>query len=168
MGIAMLFCVKALYEDKLEEQLENVYSHLDMEVFVPPNGDAVHSLVRVFNRGDYDIGTHEVECQMKEFKATGQDLVVDLPNIGFIEGHGLELKAKGHAENDLCIPPYIWANDLSCADIVMKFDYVLTAQPLVQQSKPYRFVYNKAQGWNEQPISSNTTYCPHGLHPMPQ
>jgi hypothetical protein len=167
MGIVMLLCVELLYQQKLSAQQDDVVSHLTMQVFVPPNGDAVHSLVHVANGGGYDIGHHQFYCQTKQFIATGQDWVVDLPGVAIGVGGGEELKAGGHAETDICIPYFIPANDLLCADMDIKLEYVLKTQPLLKKSTSTRFVYRKIQGWNEQPESA-IQYCPHTNYQAPK
>lgn len=163
-AIVMLFCVRSLYSRKLEEQLANVYQHIDVGISLPKNDDPLLTRITITNNSDYVVGAHTLDCQVHRLDAPGRypGAGIQIEEVPFtrVVSRG-RIGPHGDAESGFCLlfPIRSQTVTVACADVTLYFQYVLETQPSRLQEKEWRFVYLPEFGWTRQSHLNESIFC---------
>ena len=159
-GLALLglrFHAKAL-----EKQQEDVFSHLQVEMFAVKNQKPFDSLFTIKNGSASTIGRHQIFCIVHRAIAVSGGGLIASPN-GASDGEHDTPILPGDAETSKCpLNMFSFSSPVGCADLTIKFAYHLSQQPHEERTKPFRFVYSlttETPNWYQVSVEHKNSYC---------
>lgn len=128
----------------------------------PPTLSPLESIFTIANGSTHQIGGHSFKCGinlvvynqgngfLSQFSTTKQD---------FFDG---KIEGNGDTQSYKCLDLFKATREqMDCLDVVAHFEYSIETQPNITETKEFRFVADKEDGfvWTKQPLNDPKQYC---------
>ena len=145
----------------LENQRVDAQKNVKVTMFLPASGNIFKSGVTVSNDSGNDIGGHEIRCKVRKI-ILDDDVVINGLNKATFLKYTAPIRANGDSETSYCLDGFDSPFKPVCGDVTVDFQYSLTTQEDIKESKQLRFV-GKYEGsnfvWRGQNVDYPDTYC---------
>lgn len=186
-SLLMTIAMHRMLSSKLHQVRDESWLHLKAEMYMPPDENAYASQATITNGGSTRIRRKAIECfanvivNMRGAGIGGLGEIVP-PNgtalmVPFPGGDpsklldDIPIEPGGDAETDDCLSLIsISGSPIACADVEVRFFYVLDIDPNTIEHKEFRFVAKRRVGeplrWVPEP-DQRTVYCTYPLFRRP-
>lgn len=160
--VCVMLLMQWLLTVKLEEFQQDAFMHLDGHLYAGSN--PIDSVFTFTNGGKTDMMEHKVLCGVKAVDYQGNKILVADQRFTIIQDSQVPLRhGGGDGQSVACLNKLAGdEHELTCADLVFRYQYVIDTDPTAWKEKSFRFAAHRDAGrleWHQELVDKPTSTC---------
>ncbi len=158
VGLLLRFFVGIVIDNHFNDERMDVSNRLTLDTITPRSGNLYQTQFTIRNTSDIDIGQYSIRCGLYEI--VGAHYITRSNTIAFVKGYKDKLEAGGDGMTVNCAGG-MQVTEPRCFDIFVLASYELVDQPGKTETKSFRVVADRNNGWSwvKQPLNNSSSYC---------